>query len=238
MDFSPLSKAIPSFGATTLEGFDTSNIRDGQRLRGSARQMVRFYKKKVVTVKATEVSVNEKTGSVKVLKSEPVEEEREFVQIVTPGDKNTVDDFVQEFHKREFWNQYVAFRNGKSAPLGMPIEECNFINANLVTELKYLGVHTAEQLADSSDDLCNQVANGWELREFARAICKANQTPQSDGRVTILKAELEKSQGVIAEMQKQMSEMRGMLLNARGEVVQAQEKRGPGRPASVKNEVA
>lgn len=235
MDLSPLSKAIPSFGSPTLEGFDLNNLRDGQRVRGLSRQMVRFYRKKIVVAQATEVKVDPKTGATKPIKTEPREVEKEFVHIVTPGDKNEYDDVAQDFHRREFWAQYNAFRSGKAAPFGTPIEECSFIPSNLVTELKYLNVHTAEQLADCSDLLCNQIANGWEMREFAKAIVKASTDNKSLGQVSVLRGELEKSQELIKNMQMQMNEMRGMLLNAKGQPVETEAiKRGPGRPAMPK----
>ena len=214
MDLSPLSQIIPSFGSPTLEGFDASNIQDGQRLKGdSNRQLVRFYKKKIVVMEADKVRINEKTGETKILSTKPVEYEKEFVEIVTPGDKNVIDDFAQDFHKREHFKHYKAFREGRSAPMGQSIDDCSFISPSVATELKYLGVHTVEQMAEAADILCNNIANGYEVREFARAFCKASLDNKSLGQVNALKGELEKSQTLIAQMQEQMKEMKSMILN-------------------------
>ena len=224
MQLSPLGSVIPNFGSPTLDGFDFSNIEKmhGQRLAGdSARQFVRFYNKVISIPQAKKVRINEKTGEVRVLETEMVNIEREFVEIITPGDKNTVDDFAQDFHRREHWRQYKAFRDGKSAPIGIPIEECSFIAPSVLTELKYLGVHTVEQLADASDVLCGRAPNGFDLREYARAVVKASVDSKSLGQVNLLKDELEKAQKMIAELQAQMTEVKTET---------AEIKRSPGRP--------
>ena len=236
MQLSPLNQAIPSFGSPTLEGFDTNNVEIGKRIGGSNRLYVRFYNKKFIEVVAKDVTINQKTGEVRVLKTETKEVEREMVHVIVPGDKNEVDDFATDWHRREFWPQYKAFRSGNNVPLGTAIEECTFISANVALELKYLGVHTLEQLADGSDLLCNQIPNGWELREYARAVVKANMENKGLAQVNVLKAELEKSQEMIAAMQKEMQAMQGMLLNAKGEQIPTEQiKRGPGRPAKIEN---
>lgn len=219
MQSSPLA-GIPSFGAPTLEGFDTSNIVPGQRIGGINRQYVRFYKKTVNEIHADKVSVNPKTGEVKILTTKVVPVEREYVHIKTPGDKNEVDDFAQPFHKKEHWAAYTAFREGRTAPMGVPLDECSFISPNIAIELKVMGVHVLEQLADASDHLCNHVANGWELREYARAMVKVNSDSKSSAELISVKGELAKAQEMIAAMQ---SQMRGLVLDKNGTPVESAE---------------
>lgn len=233
MDLSALSQ-LNTFGAPTLEGFDLNNARPGERIRGSARQFVRFYKKKFLEMVASKVSIAE-SGEVRPLGAvQPKEREIEMVHVITPGDKNEYDGEATEYHKREFWPQYKAYKDGKTIPLGLSIDECTFIIPSVATELRYLGVHTCEQLADASDDLANRVPDGWMLREYARAQCKVNLTNKSLDQVNLLRGELEKSQTIIKEMQKQMGEMKGMILNAKGEEIPTEEiqaiKKSPGRP--------
>lgn len=195
---------LPDFGAPTLQNIDASNMQPGQRLRGNNRQYVRFYKKKYMQPYATDVQINELNGATKVLKTGVREIEREFVEIITPGDKNTVDDFAEDFHKREHWREYEAFRQGKAAPLGQPIDDCSFISQPIATELKFFGVHTVEQLADASDILCQRVQDGYSMREYARAVCKCNVENKSLSQVNVLKAELEEAKRMISEMQAKM----------------------------------
>lgn len=190
MQLSPLSAAIPTFGSATLEDLDFSKAKDGARIGGdSKRQFVRFYKKIVATV------VKALDGTARV-----DEKEREFVQIVTPGDTNNVDDFAQDYHKREHWQSYRAFREGRTAPMGMPIEEASFISPEVATELRYLHVHTIEQLADAADYLCGQIPNGWDMREFARAMCKANAKNQNLNEINVLKAELNEAKSTLEKL--------------------------------------
>lgn len=221
MDLSPLNKAIPSWGSPTLEGFDLQGAQEGQRIKGSNRQFVRFYHKTYAEVYATKVKINENTGTTTVLATDTRPKTVEMVQIITPGDKNEVDDVACDFHRREHWAQYKAFRDGKTAPLGTSLDDCGFVNPNVATELRYHGCHTVEQLADCSDALCNIIPNGWDLREFARAKCKAALDSKGNEQVNVLKIELEKSRAVQAEMQKQLNEMKGLLYSAKGEVVSA-----------------
>jgi hypothetical protein len=235
MDFSPLNKVLPSWDAPTLQGFDLDSLQDGQRLKGSARQFVRFYKKTFVEVYATEVDINPATGTSVVKKTGTREVEREMVNIITPGDKNEIDDVACDYHKREHWAAYKAFRDGKTAPMGINLDECSFVSPHIATELRYYGCHTLEQLADCSDILAQQIANGFELREFARAKVDAENRGKSDGRVNLLKSELEKSQAVIAEMQKQIGEMKGMLLDSRGQQINLEDKPKRGRPRKIED---
>lgn len=213
---STLNDAIPNWGAPTLQNFDTSNPQEGQRIGGSNRQLVRFYKKKIPLLKTVSGELNELTGDLHVAKSAVDYIEKEFVMIVTPGDKNSVDDYATDWHRREFWREYKAYRDGKSAPFGTDLEDCDWCEAAITLELKYRGCHTQEQLADASDLLCNQIPNGWELREYARALCAVNAGAPSK-ETEILKGELENSKVMIAEMQKQINEMKGMILDSRGQ---------------------
>jgi len=215
MDLSPLSKIIPSWGAQTLEGFEASesSMLRGERVRGSNRQYVRFYNKTFVEP----TSLNGKTTTRDVV--------REMVEIITPGDKNTVDDFAQEWHRREYFPQWRAYRNGTAAPVGTSIDECSFISAGIATELRFYGIHTLEQFADSSDDLVNRVPSGWELREYAKAMVAAASNDKNGGKISLLQTQLEKSNQMIQELQEQM---KGMLVSSQGEPISA--KRSPGRP--------
>lgn len=195
---------LNSFGAPTLEGFDTGNVQDGQRLRGSQRQHVHFYKKKIMVMTTTEAKTDPKSGTVIPLKAEPKEVEKEFVRIITPGDKNTFDDWAEDYHRREFWPQYKAFRDGKTAPLGTDIEGCSFINAEVATELKYRGCYTVEQLSDASDELCNTIPNGYAVREFARAQVKVIYDNDNSGAISLLKSELQAERDMRRELEERM----------------------------------
>lgn len=199
MQLSPLDSAIPSWGSPTLQGFDT-NVNPGERLRGSSRQFVRFYNHKEAEVYTIKAKINHKTGASVPVEVGTRQVTREMVEIITPGDKNIINDRAQDFHRREHWAQYKAFRDGRVAPIGLPIDEATFIAPNVATELKYYNCHTVEQLADASDKLCEIIPNGWELREFARAHAKAKKGNETSEEVNSLKIELADAMQKIAAL--------------------------------------
>lgn len=211
------SGVIPSWGSPTLENIDFENAQTGVRLVGKGRQYVRFYKKKFAQVYATDVQINPITGSTKVLATATRDVEKEFVEIITPGDKNSYDDVAEEYHKREFWKQYKAFRNNEGVPQGKDLDHCTYVPTATATELKYRGCYTEEQLADASDLLVGMVANGWDLREFAKAMVKADRENKTVGEVGHLKGELVKAQSTITQLMEEQDKLRTMMqeLNAR-----------------------
>lgn len=225
-----ISEAIPSFGAPTLEGFDTNNVTPGERVRGANRQYVRFFWKKEPEVYAVEAIVNEKTGSAKVTKTAVREVLREMVHIKTPGDPNEVEDHAADFHKREHWRAYKAFRDGKTGPIGTDIDECtSYISPHLATELRYRGVHTEEQLADASDLLCGQIPEGFSLREFARARCKTKKSNENTQELNTLREQLASQAALISQLQEQMNKGSGVLFSASGEAMAISEDEAPKR---------
>lgn len=237
MELSPLNKLIPSWGSPTLEGFDTSNIQDGQRLGGiSNRQFVQFYNHKFLEVYAKEVHINERTGESRVIKWDKREVEKEKVKIINPGDKNVIDAYAQDFHRRDFWQQYKNFRDGKNVIMGTPIDECSFVSSHIATELRYLGCYSLEQLADASDLLCDRIPNGYELREYAKALVQAGKDNKDLAQVNALKNELEKSQGMIAQMQAEMETLKKFIViptqPAPQPIVEAPKNKG-GRPKKI-----
>ena len=210
MGLSPLDSIIPNFGgAPTLQDFDVdpARINTGQRIAGSNRQYKRFYRKVFTERIADDVRINPKTGSEQVLKYRTEEVAKEMVLIVTPGDKNVYDGEVLDFHKREHWQEYKAFREGKAVPLGTPVTEAEWIGAPIATELMIYGCHTVEQLADSSDLLCQNIPQGFEPREYARAVCESNQKNKTLDRVNAQQVKIDALEKELAEMREFRSKL-------------------------------
>lgn len=241
---SPLNKAVQSWGQgapmPTLTDIDYSALQTEGRARGSNRQFVRFYNKVFVEPYATEVKINDKTGSTQVMKTSTREVTYEMVEIITPGDKNTFDGRAEEFHRREFWRQYKAFRDGHMGPIGTSLDECEFVSPGVATELRYLGCQTLEQLADASDDLVNRIPDGWGLREFAKAKVKANMNNAQYSQILAVKTQLDKAVEAIEILKKQNDELKIEIAASKHasplvqtivrEYVSDEPKRGPGRP--------
>lgn len=228
------SNPLNPFGSPTLDGeYDFDNMQVGTPLKpkSGGRQFVRFFNHTQAQVYTTKAKINEKTGSSTPLETDVRQVTKEMVEIVTPGDKNKVCDVATEWHKRVFWRQYKAFRDGKTGPIGMPIEEAQFIAPNVATELKYLGCHTVEQLADASDVLCGNIASGFEMREFAKAYCKAQMANKDSPKVILLSKEIETLRAEIAAMRGSPSPI---VENSSAPVERV--RRSPARPKSVQKE--
>ena len=218
-----LSSLSPILGGIDddLQNFDVGSAQSGERLRGANRQAVRFYLRKEARPVAKTVKINPVTGSTTVLETEMKEVVREFVEIIDPGDKrNIVDQPAEDYHRRQYFKQYRAFKNGTAAPIGKPLDECSYVPSPTVTELRYHNCHTEEQLADASDNLCSIIPNGQQLREFARAAVKANMDNQSLTQVMALQEKNKDLEEKLAQVMAQVSELAG----------ESPVKRGPGRP--------
>lgn len=207
-----LGSAFETYGAPTLTGFDVSNPQSGVPIPGrKGAQYVRFYPKVVQEVYAVEVQINEKLGTTKVLKTDVRPRKWEMVEIVTPGDSNKLDVVAEDYHKREFWPQYKAYRENEGGMVGKDLDQCEYIPQPIVTELKYKKCLTQEQLASASDLLCGQIADGFRYREFARAMCKADTENESLTQVNVLKSELEKAQAMIQELSAAQASMKTQM---------------------------
>lgn len=219
-------EGLPTWDAKTLEGYDTSGLASGMPLTGSKnRQLVRFYVKRELEVYAKEATINPQ-GTPTNIKYDTREIERLMVHIITPGDKNEVNDVATDWHKREFFKQYQAFKQGKTAPLGTPLAEAAFIGPHVATELISMGCHTIEQLADGSDELVNCVADGWLLREYAKQYVKVQTDSKSLEQINALREQLmsaktsaEESQAQLEDLRAEMAEMRSLLLDSKGNAV-------------------
>lgn len=219
MNDSPLS-GLETFGAPTLQNLTLVGAGEHTSVRGGQRQFVRFYKEKSDEYVTDKIKVNPKTGDSVPVSYKMVQVEREMVHIVTPGDKNEIMCPVEHYHKTDHFKHYQAYKQGKAAPLGVNIDECPYLSHNVKIELRSLSITTEEQLADCADYVCQQIPEGWELRQFAIARCKARRSNGvSTEQVQVLKADLEKSQALIQEMQMQMKQMQGLLLDASGKPV-------------------
>lgn len=102
----------------------------------------------------------------------PIFEAVEYVEILTPGDKDTVVDRpVRNLDKYVWAERYAAFRRGAAQDTGgTPLEKWEGVSQERVRELAFFRVTTVDQLAEVPDsNLRNLGANAREEREKARA---------------------------------------------------------------------
>lgn len=146
----------------------------------------------------------------------PVHVEVPFVRINIPGDiNNQIDTRAEDHHKQRFAVQWGRFEAGLSQEIkGWRLEDWPVVTTAQVRNLKYLGVHTVEQMSTLTDTQCQKVGMGaMELRLKAKGALEKAKGEVDENAV--LKAQL-------AEMQTQLA----ALTSAQAEP----EKRGPGRP--------
>ena len=80
-------------------------------------------------------------------------EETEYIEIMIPGDKQTViKRQVFPMDRQRFPQQYARFKQGLAdQTIGTPLNELTFISASKVKEYEFFGIKTIEQLAGCSD---------------------------------------------------------------------------------------
>lgn len=140
----------------------------------------------------------------------PVFVEKPFITIVIPGSGNTIiDTIADETYQQRFAEQWARFKSGLTSDVvtGWRLESWPQVNTAQVKTLKYMGVHTVEQLADMSDQACQSVGMGtMELRVKAKAALNAARAG----------ADTERLAADAARMAEEMAAMRAELAELRG----------------------
>lgn len=202
-----LNGVIPSFDSTTLQGLEISGQPDSQGVlpvRSRNRQYVRFYEREEFDASKVRAGVAPSEAKTKRL----------FIHAVTPGDKTEINTYAEDSHKRMYWREYQSFKEGKTAPLGRPVSDCDFITEPEATELLHMGVHTVEQLADASDTLLEHFPRGFELREFAKAWAELEHQADSKKISKDIEAVVASNAALATQLQdaqKENAELRGMV---------------------------
>ena len=136
----------------------------------------------------------------------PVFDERPFVKIIVPGDKNTIIDTLAEpSHKRRFaraWEQFQ--RNEEQIAEGWPLREWPAITRAQAEELRHLNIVTVEQLANLSDSHGSKIMGYHELKRKAQT---ALTVAKDQSAAQKLAAENETLKGQLAALQAQMKEL-------------------------------
>lgn len=148
----------------------------------------------------------------------PVYDDVEFVRIMTPGDKHSeVVRAATPQHKREYAQQYAAFKEGiELAPEGAPLEHWPPLSPAQIANFKAMGIHTVEQLAEVSDgNLANLGQGARTLRDRAVAWLEqaAGGAPLSRllAENEKLKADAEVSANTIGAMQVQLNRLEKLI---------------------------
>lgn len=148
--------------------------------------------------------------------------EQEMVRIVVAGDMlNIAVSPVTDDLKQRFSLQYDNWKTKRIDQHieGTPLKNWPMIPAIRVAEFNAAGVFSVENLSDISDGNIHKLADGRVWREKAIAWLKS---AKDNGAAAKYAADNERLRGDMAEMQKQIDELRA--------AANSEERRGPGRP--------
>lgn len=182
-----------------------------QRLAGQAKPppaIPRFYSKPVeLTFRSQQ-------------EGRPVYEDRDFVEILIPGDRRSqVHEPVTAEHQQRWPAEWKAFQEGREAPLeGTPLTSWPPINRARAEELAYFNVRTVEQLAAIDDaKLANLGMGARELRGTAQKFLEAaaKGTGPLERMVSEnfrMKDELARKDQIIAEQAEELARLRARVM--------------------------
>jgi hypothetical protein len=137
----------------------------------------------------------------------PVFVDKEFIEIRSPNDPNSVVHREADHKDRATYPQtYKAWKDGAAEALsGTPLKKWTYISASQVALLGFRGIRTVEQFVDVSDDGCHQLGHGFlELRNKAQVWLKDAKDSSSSARHA---AELEARDSRIRDLERQVKEI-------------------------------
>ncbi len=142
----------------------------------------------------------------------PIFKEREFVQILIPGDKTlTIDRPVMASDRARFPRQYAAFKNSQGeAVLGTPLIGWPAVTETQRKELEFFNIRTVEALASVADGFASNMMGVQGLKLAAQKFIAQS---KDSAVVNKLNAELAQRDILLATMQEQLAE----LMKARDE---------------------
>jgi len=159
---------------------------------GDERLLVRFYRK---PVKDDDLSLKD---------GRPIFVEREYVEIMVPGDRDSVNRPVRDEDKQRFAKVYEKWaRTGAQPVQGTPLEAWPQITRAQVEELRYFNVTTVEALAELADVHASRFMGLYEMKKKAATFMQA---AQSDAVNQKMQAELQKRDDTIASLQASLQE--------------------------------
>lgn len=134
------------------------NVFNQQGREADKHLAVRFY---VAPIRNEGRSVNE---------GRPIYEDTEMVEIRVRGDRNNVVQRpVRLEDKQRFRDQYRAYKDdAKQLESGTPLAQWPIMSASMVEELRYLGFHTVEQVANAQDNVIAKMAGLGTYKQKAK----------------------------------------------------------------------
>lgn len=143
----------------------------------------------------------------------PIYEERDYIRIFIPGDRNSnLDVPATEHYQQRFAQQWDRYQKGQNQlGMGTPLETWGSLTVSQVAELKAMHVHTVEQLAEMSDAMAQKVMGNFAIREKARAFldkeAELQRASSLKNELALRDASIEEQKGRIEQLEKQLAEL-------------------------------
>jgi len=136
----------------------------------------------------------------------PIYHDREYIEIVVPGDKDTtVNRPVRPGDRQRFPKQYSSYKSGDlDMQVGTPLSVWSAMTRAQVEELKYFKIHTVEQLAGISDNLAQKFLGINRLKQQAKDFMEA---AKGSAATDQLRNELDQRDAQIAALQNSVAEL-------------------------------
>jgi hypothetical protein len=149
------------------------------------------------------------------LEGRAIFEDREFVEIICPGQMKSIPiEPVNEDHKARWPAQYKAFKDGLAMPdEGTPLEQWPLMTPAQVQNFKAANIRTVEQMAGLDDSVLQNIGlGGREIRQRARDFLEsaASSAPlereraradAAEGEVALLKNQMQDLMDRVAQME-------------------------------------
>jgi hypothetical protein len=169
-------------------------MRASQMGEASMEMMDVIHQKQAEADKALFVQFNMEphhSHSKSALEGRPIFEEREYIMIMVPGDKDSiVHRPAMESDKMRFQDRYERWKSkvGDQINTGTPLKMVPWLNSSQVKELEYFNVYSLEQLAALSDSHAQKFMGINALRQRAK---DAIQAAKEAAPLATIRAEIE-----------------------------------------------
>ncbi len=145
----------------------------------------------------------------------PVFKDEIYIELITPGSGRIFRRPAFETDKAKFRRQWEAFEANEEQPLdGTPINEFPVLTRATVDNLKALGVHTVEALANMPDREAQKIMGGAGWREKAVLWLAGSDDAKTvadmearDSKIAEQEEQLDAQNVLIEKMEKRLAEL-------------------------------
>jgi hypothetical protein len=128
-----------------------------------------------------------------------------YVEILTPGSRDTLVTEATEQYRRRFPKQWAAFEARQEAPMeGTPLSEIPWLGRSQVAELNFMNVKTVEQLINMPDNLGQGIMGFQQLKDRAKRFMDA---AAGEAVTAKLDAKIEEQSMLIDKLQQQVANL-------------------------------